>query len=142
MDWDAGVQKLPGWVRWLLVLPTAIAAYVGVQLLVILGGLLSGSQLPDWAYQLMNSALSGYALVIAAAWMAPRGRMAVAVGMAVLSIGAGLLLIGVAISDSARQSDAWLGLGAAAVLGILGSLLACYQTWETQRLAIDANPIS
>ena len=84
---DSFIDGWPHWVRWMLVLPAGILAYIGVQVIVVVLSLFSQSWLswlPDWALQLINSALSGYAMVYFVAWMAPRGRVTVAVIFTVL----------------------------------------------------------
>jgi hypothetical protein len=119
-------------IRWLLVLPAALIAFVGVQIVIIIGGFLSDNKLPNWAYQLVNSAASGYALVVAAAWMAPRGKLATAVVFGVLNIVLIAWVTTLGVSASGQQSDSWLLLVVAALLSAAGSVAGCYQTWESQ----------
>jgi hypothetical protein len=129
------VDRLPHWLRWLLVLPTAVAAYFAVQLAIIIAGLLSGNELPDWVYQLINSAASGYAFVGAAAWMAPRAKVVTAIIHTLLNSVVGFWLLSVAVAEFGRQSDAWLFLAGGSLLGIAGGGAACYSAWEAERKA-------
>ncbi|MDP9225253.1 MAG: hypothetical protein M3P18_15695 [Actinomycetota bacterium] len=129
------MDRLPHWLRWLLVLPTAVVAFFAVQFAIIIGGLLSGNELPDWVYQLINSAASGYAFVGAAAWMAPRAKVVTALIHTLLNAVAGFWLLSVALAQSGRQSDAWLVLAGASLLGIVGGGVACYAAWEADRKA-------
>ena len=86
---------MPGWLRWLLVLPASIAAYLGIQIVV---GLLSELiNLPwfipsgwedvyqDWISQGLNSVVGPVALIYAGVRTSPRGhRFQTSVALAVL----------------------------------------------------------
>ena len=127
------LETVPNWLRWLLVLPSAVVAFFLIQLVVIIGGFLSDNKLPDWAYQLINSAASGYAFVGAAAWMAPGRKFVVAIVHTVVVTVFGVLIVLVAIAQSGRQSDSWLLLLAAGVLTVAGGGVACYAAWDAER---------
>lgn len=91
------VSNWPPVLRWILVVPVAVGASLGIQLLFVLLSLWSESilsWLPDWALQSLNSVASGFALVYAAAWMAPRAKVVVAVTVAMAgSLLAGLIMM-------------------------------------------------
>ena len=130
------VERLPGGVRWILVLPAAVAAYLGVQLaIIVIGGIssfLNGGGWPNWLYQLVNSAAGPYASVAVAAAIAPHGKFPTAVVVGLLNAALGLLLIVQAFSQSGAESDAWLLLAFAGVLAIASSGYASYQVWREE----------
>lgn len=135
------VERLPQPVRWILVLPAAIVAYIAVQVLIIVLGAISGflneGGWPNWLYQLVNSAAGPYASVAAAAWIAPRAKFPTSVVIGVLNVLLALALILEALSKAAEQSDTWLLLALAGVLGVASSGFACYQVRLEQRGTID-----
>lgn len=77
---------MPNWLRWILVLPVSLAAYIGVQ---VLAGI-SSEQLPlpsvarDWYSQALNSFLGPWVFVYIGAQVSPpKQRAATAVALAV-----------------------------------------------------------
>ena len=130
------LSRLPEWLRWLLVVPSAVVAFALIQLVVILAGLLSGRWIPDWAYQLINSFASGWAFVSAAAWMAPRANVVVAIlHIVIISVFTGALG-GIVLFDPSfvRRSETSSGFFLLAVaLTILGGVYACVQTYNERK---------
>jgi hypothetical protein len=88
-------ERLPAWLRWILVVPAALLSWVVVQLPVAL--LTETGTLPDsWrdpASQLANSVIPPFLLVWVAAVLAPRQPFVVALAVTVLHA----LFIGVVI---------------------------------------------
>ena len=70
------------WLKWILVLPAAIGAYVGVQLLVILGSLILGTG--ELITQFVGAVLCPIAFVSAGSRVAPLYRLLTSVCLTVL----------------------------------------------------------
>jgi hypothetical protein len=70
--------------RWVAVLPAAIGAWIGVQLLVILANAAVIPRWSDWWLELINSAMSSYAFVYAGAATAPKHNFIVGIVVAIL----------------------------------------------------------
>ena len=133
------LSRMPEWLRWLLVVPSAVVAFALIQLVIILAGLLSGRWIPDWAYQLINSFASGWAFVAAAALMAPQANVVVAiVHTVIISVFTGALG-GFALFDpSLAQRTSGTSSGfflLAATLTVLGGVYACVQTYNEHKEA-------
>jgi len=75
------------WLRWIAILPAAIGAYLGLQVLIIFISALSelyGKHLPDIFYQFINSIASAVAFVWAGAKAAPKYHYIVAICLTVI----------------------------------------------------------
>jgi hypothetical protein len=131
---DAFLEQWPTWLRWLLVVPAALAGFLAIQIVIVILSFFSGSWLswlPDWAIQLINSAASGYALVYAAAWTAPRAKVVVAVSATILvAVIAGVALMGGLLIPT-KSGPVVLAL--AALLTLAGSAAACWTAYEGQK---------
>ncbi len=128
-DHRATLSGLPDWVRWVLVLPSGFAGFFLIQVVVILVGLvnsaLQGFSIPDWLYQLINSLASGWAFVRAAAWMAPRANVVVAMVHAVIF---SILTTFISVLSLTQPNPGFLLF--AAVLGLIGGIAACVQIYN------------
>jgi hypothetical protein len=70
--------------RWIAVLPAAVGAWIGIQLLIILANAMVTPRWSDWWLQLINSAASSYAFVFAGAATAPKHNFIVGIVVAIL----------------------------------------------------------
>ena len=70
--------------RWVAVLPAALGAWIGIQLLIILANAMVTPRWSDWWLQLINSAASSYAFVYAGSATAPKHNFIVGIVVAIL----------------------------------------------------------
>jgi hypothetical protein len=133
------LDPLPGWLRWVLVLPMAIIGFFAIQLMIIVISALNISWLswlPDWVIQLINSAASGFAFVYAGAWMAPRGKLPVAVILTVaVAALSGMILLATlfGIGHGSR-----IVLLVATLLTLLFAVFACITVYDEDRKRPDS----
>lgn len=114
-------QRLPSWLRWLLLFPIAVAAWFLVQLPIAF--LTSIGTLPEsWkdpASQLANSIIPAFFLVWLAAVLAPRAPFVVALTVTVLHALLVGSLIGIRLVSKIAFSDPAWWLILSGVLGII-----------------------
>ena len=114
-------NKTVYWLRWVGVLPVAVAAYIVIQLIVIIGNLITG--LPDFYMQLFNSIAASYCFVYAGARTAPRYPFVVAVTLTVIfAILNSSVLTLAFISHRYSGSLTWLVI--TCTLGIVATIVA------------------
>lgn len=125
-------RPLPNWVRWLLVVPAALAAFGVVQVLVAIILTLSPLQglspkLSDGAGQLVNSALGPYCFVLMGSLVAPSHRRASAITLAVLGLAimGAVYILSSMIGGVARFGFTGWWLFVSFVLGVASSCIAC-----------------
>ena len=127
---------MPNWLRWILVLPGAVGAYLGVGLLVGL----SSEELPlpdaiqDWYSQAMNSVVGPWVLVYAGARIAPRGRRFVT--SVVLAVLFGVLTGAIAPLGLLleHRSHPYWWFAVSAIAGIVTVIVACVQVQRSETL--------
>jgi len=123
-------------IRWLLFLPAAIMAYIGIQLFVAIGNSIGMWFLPEVLInafcQLINSVSGPYCFVLAGAKVAPRYSRVVAIVLVVISA---IFHLGMAILAiySTNYTVAYLTWGSiSALLGIIASVIACVQIYNKE----------
>lgn len=125
---------MPNWLRWILVLPASLVAYIGIQL--ITG--LSSEQLPlpdvaqDLYSQAINSILGPWAFVYAGARISPLGRrfftsVALAILFGVFTGSVGVL----AVISNVQSGQRWW-LVASAVVGLVAAGVTCVQVQRSE----------
>lgn len=123
----------PTWLRWALVLPAAIAAYLGIQVLVALGNSFTG--LPDvvetFYSQFVNSVAGPVAFVLAGAYVAPKSRFGVALALTLLHAITTATVVTIALTTGRHSTPSWALVGACA-LGIVATIVACYLLYQTE----------
>jgi len=106
------VERFPHWLRWLLVLPVAVAAYAVVQLINVF------APGPDWLIRWFGSLANPCAFVLVGSLAAPKARFAVSVVLAILiSVAQSLLLV---VATIRGMEPGW-SLWAAVLIGIVGA---------------------
>jgi len=113
--------------RWIGVLPAAVGAYVGIQILIGLTSYLRVGMDVDFWSQLISSAAGPYCLVWAGAKTAPRFRFIAALALAILHATAysSVVTLAMSLANSNSTSLGWAVVCGAA--GIIGSMAACIQ---------------
>jgi len=126
---------MPNWLRWGLMLPVTLAAYILIQL----GVGLASEALPypdnvqNWFSQFLNSLLGPWALVYTGAKRAPRGRaLHAAIGLAVLC---GLITLAVnvmAFTVRSTTHPSWWLVGTS-VITLFVVVVSCLQVAREER---------
>lgn len=114
--------------RWIAVLPAAVSAYFGIQLLLILLNSLTEDGWSDWGLQLINSATSSYCFVYAGAVTAPTRRFIVGVVLAILL---GVFVVAVTTAGffvEASEPLWWLAL--AGIISLIAAIVATVKIRE------------
>ena len=128
---------MPDWLRWVLILPAAVGAYIGVQVLVAIAN--SFTPLPEvveTAYsQIVNSVVGPLALVYVGAEVAPRHQLVAALVLTVLHAVASTTIVTAALVSGRHSQPAWVLIGASA-LGIVATVILCYHM--TDRPTVQA----
>ena len=137
------IESWPRWLRWILVLPVAVASYWIVQLLVSIllyfADFVGESNWPhsmnDLVCQITNSFAGPYAFVFTGTLMAPSRKNHSAITLATLGavLVVGITLLG--IITSTHYSKALLI--ASAIIGLIGFCTACAQVAKDE--SVDAN---
>jgi hypothetical protein len=127
-------NKTVYWLRWVAVLPAAVAAYFVIQFIVAIGHSIGGlpALLVDGFCQIVNSIVGPYCFVYAGARTAPRYSFVVAVTLAVVfAILNGSLLTLAFTSHRYSRSLTWLVISC--ILGIAATILACVYFHEQDK---------
>jgi hypothetical protein len=115
--------------RWIAVLPAAVAAYLGIQVVVALGNSFAPgpeSWINIWC-QLINSIAGPYCFVLAGAKTAPLHRFITAIVLTVLySLASGVLLTLVLTSQQQFSTPLWWFV-TSLVIGLVAAIVACIQ---------------
>ena len=115
--------------RWIAVLPAAIGAYLGIQVVVAIGNSFSGyseSLINMWC-QLINSIAGPYCFVLAGAKTAPVYRFITAVVLTTLfSLANGVLLTLVLTSQRQFSTPLWWFV-TSLIIGLVAAIGACVQ---------------
>lgn len=142
------LENWPRWLRWLLVLPAAIASSLGIQLLVGIAHLFIEpgevlvpfvGAMGDYFPQLANSIAGPYAFVWAGASLAPTRKKRVAL---VLATAMSLMLVAGTLWIFSAGRGSWWFLVTSAV-AVAAALLSYYR-WHligTERDAPSANSV-
>lgn len=124
------------WLRWVLVLPAAVGAYAGAQVLVIIGSLIGFFDGGDTWAQFIGSILCPAAFVWFGSKSAPSHRLLTAICLAVLL---SMLLYWAAqlLSDMGvtRASNVYVWTVICDLASILSSILTCYAIYEQEKNA-------
>jgi hypothetical protein len=113
--------------RWIAVLPASAGAFVGIQLLIILGSLIAPGY-SDWYLQLINSAASAYCFVYAGARTAPAYQFIVGI---VLAVFFGIMIVGIAIAGFfIKTTDPLWWLILAGVISLIAAIVAVVRLSE------------
>ncbi len=130
MDTPKAVTRAgtPDWLRWVLILPAAAGAYIGVQVLVAIANSFTPvPEVVETAYsQLVNSVLGPLAFVYVGAKVAPRHQFVAALVLTVLHAVANATIVTAALVSGRHSQPAWVLIGTSA-LGIVATLILCYQ---------------
>jgi uncharacterized membrane protein HdeD (DUF308 family) len=121
--------SLREWLRWIAVLPAALGAYIGIQLVVgLVRSLETGvDDRPDYWSQFISGIAGPYCLVLAGAKTAPRYRFVTALTLTVLHGFVNGSLVTLAIVLAWRQSASLWWLILCCAVGIIASIVACIQ---------------
>lgn len=121
-------------VRWILVLPVAMTAFIAVAFVLALGAYLPlpGDQ-PKWIqpalFQMLVSIVAPYVFVIAGAKTAPDRRFTVGVALATgYAVYAGYVMTSGLAAGKYQETRTWTI--ALFVLGVLAAAAACVQLWR------------
>lgn len=114
--------------RWIAVLPAALAAFAIIQLLIIFADATMAEGHANWYLQLVNSFAGAYAFVFAGAHTAPRYQYTVGIVLAVLAVifMSGLLYLAYSI----KTTDPWWWLALASAISIVAVVAAVSQLKE------------
>lgn len=116
--------NLPNWLRWVLVVPAAIGAYCGIQIVVAIGNSLT--PIPEVFLnifcQFVNSVAGPYCLVWAGAKTAPSNNFVVAIVLTVIHAILNGVVVTLGIVSGAYSAGyiAWLILSC--ILGITATI--------------------
>jgi hypothetical protein len=114
--------------RWIAVLPAAVAAFAVVQLLIILANSITTNGYADWFLQLANSFAGAYAFVFAGAHTAPKRQYMVGIVLAVLF---SAFIIGLMVLRwFIKTSDPFWWLALAGVISLVALVAAVIQLKE------------
>lgn len=111
--------------RWVAVLPAALAAYFAIQLLIILGDAIMAERHAEWFLQLVNSFASAYAFVFAGAHTAPRYQFTVGIVLAIIF--AAFLIALLSLGYFIKTTDPFWWLALAGVISLAGVVAAISQ---------------
>lgn len=114
--------------RWIAVLPAAVGAFFGIQLLLILVNAMTEPRWSNWWLQLINSAASSYCFVYAGAATAPKHQFIVGI---VLAIVFGIFIVAVATAGFfIKTTDPLWWLILAGVISLVAAIVAVVQLRE------------
>ena len=131
---------LPQWLRWILVLPAAIGAYAGIQIVVIVGNTFCpGPQVfIQYFCQFVNSVAAPYCFVLAGARTAPRYRLVAAIALVVVlavlygSVTTLAVVQGrMGVYDQLHSDPLWWVI-TSSIIGIVASGAACLHVYRAQ----------
>lgn len=141
--------KIPNWFRWFLFLPVAFITMIFVYPIInILSYIFSVGEYDFldeiWAV-ILGSGFTGFCFVYLGSLTAPKYQMIVAVVLTALyGIISGFMLTSkIFLGESASSS--WFQVISIVVVGIIGSIIACYQIYVKKVLILeikDQNTIS
>lgn len=128
------LEKLPTWLRWILVPVAAVVAMYfttfATNLIFWLQGKLLGLDDEAWLHSIwrniLGPALTGYATVYAPVYMSPDGKKVVAI-----VVGAIMMMMGGAITISDMATRNWWGT-LSAIATVLGAGVAIYKSIENE----------
>lgn len=114
--------------RWIAVLPAAVGAFFGVQLLLILVNAMTEPRWSDWWLQLINSAASSYCFVYAGAATAPKHQFIVGIVLAIIF---GIFIVAIVTAGSfVKTTDPLWWLILAGVISLIAAIIAVVQLRE------------
>ena len=114
--------------RWIAVLPAAVGAFFGIQLLLILINAMTEPRWSDWWLQLINSAASSYCFVYVGAVTAPKHRFIAGIVLAILF---GIFIVVIATAGffiKTSQPLWWLIL--AGIISLIAAIVAVVKLRE------------
>jgi len=114
--------------RWIAVLPAAVAAYFVIQLVIILMDATMAERHAEWFLQLINSGASSYAFVFAGAYTAPKHQFIVSIILATIFVVSMIGLLTLRIFVETSDPLWWLAL--AGVISIIAAIAAVKQLSE------------
>lgn len=114
--------------RWIAVLPAAVAAYCAIQLAIILMNATMREGHAEWFLQLINSFASAYAFVAVGSFTAPRYQYTVGIILGVTLVVAMTVLLYLAYWIETTEPWWWLAL--ASIISIAGVVAALSQLRE------------
>ena len=120
----AGIEEritLKTWVRWLLVLPAAVGAFLGIQLVMVIVLWVEPNR---WA-QLLNSLAGPFCFVYAGARVAPDKPTVVAVVLAVICATFYAVVVTKALVTHSYEPMGWLVL--TSIVSVVAAIVACIQ---------------
>ena len=134
---------MPVWLRWLLVLPAALGACVGIQIVVIFGNLITW---PDsipfrkFFIEIINSIAANYCFVIIGAKTAPKHRFVVGVILATAYTVFGITVAATFLIIGGSPYLTWWPIPITSVVlllivgivGIIAAIGACIQLHRTE----------
>ena len=128
------------WLRWIFVLPAAIGAFAGVQMLIITGSLIgivdsSGGNL--WI-QFISAVLCPVAFVWCGSKTAPAYRFFTSICLTVLFSMLATILATLVFTHTVetKSSNGWLAI--CALAGIISSIVTCYAIHEKEKADREA----
>jgi len=127
------MNKLPHWLRWVLVIPLSVAAFC----IVLIINAITSLGWFQYPVQLFNSWAGPIALVATAVWCAPKFKAVSGAVMGLLY--ASMLVLGIVIMfkhDNIKTFQFWWGI-ACGLIGIIVALCACFFLVD-QRKKIEA----
>ena len=114
--------------RWIAVLPAAVGAFFGIQLLLILMNAMTEPRWSDWWLQLINSAASSYCFVYAGAATAPKHKFVVGIVLAILF---GIFIVAIATAGFfIKTTDPLWWLILAGVISLIAAIVAVVKVRE------------
>lgn len=127
------LDKWPGWLRWICLLPFAFASYILIQIFFgMMSSLVDWSEgLSDFISQAVNSAAGPYALIKAGAFTAPTNKLPVAISLAVFyGIATGFIAASVIFRRAQQLSSIWFWISI--VIGLVAAIMACIQVYKEE----------
>lgn len=134
------MDKLPNWLRWILFFPISLLTIIIVYPIInILSNIFAVSEYgifdEIWAV-IMGSGLTGFCFVYFGSLTAPKYQMIVAIVLtAIYGIVCGMLLTSKLFLGMIASSS-WFEVISTVIVGILGSIIACYQIYEKKGFEI------
>jgi hypothetical protein len=120
-------NRIKEWLRWIAVLPAAVGAYFGIQVLVGLGSYFTSGMDVDYLSQLICSIAGPYCLVWVGAKTAPRYRFVTALALAIVHAVANVLIVTLAVVFAKRDSTSIWWIVVCGIAGVTASIVACIQ---------------
>jgi len=113
--------------RWIAVLPIAIVAFFGVQILVSLVSFLRSGMEVDYLSQFICSIVGPYFLVLVGAKTAPSYRFITALVLVIIHAIADSSIVTLAVVIAERQPTSIWWIILCSIVGVIASMLACLQ---------------